>query len=149
MATVSLKRNFTNIDEYMSWKHHIDTVKSAISKSLSILYKSTDVWANIVQNSYISPIYVIHHKDRHTHASPLLDGTRALSVDKLNIVNILRLMHKCKYNLNSPVFCNVFTHRTRSKYTLWNETSIHEPLCQTNFSQYCISYVEPIFEIQY
>ena len=147
MATVSLKRNFTNIDEYMSWKHHIDTVKSAISKSLSILYKSTDVLSkHCTKQLYFSYICNSPQRSVYTRKS----SSRWYESFKCwQVVNILRLMHKCKYNLNSPVFCNVFTHRTRSKYTLWNETSIHEPLCQTNFSQYCISYVEPIFEIQY
>ena len=43
-------------------------------------------------------------------------------------------------NLNHPVFRNIFTHRTRTKYALQNEHSIQEPLCRINFSQYCISY---------
>ena len=48
------------------------------------------------------------------------------------------MQQQCKYNLNSPVFQNVFTHRTRKKYVLWNENAIHEPPCRTNFSQCCI-----------
>ena len=44
-------------------------------------------------------------------------------------------MYKCKQNLNLPVF--------RTKYALRNENSIQEPLCGTNFSQYCISYRGP------
>ena len=49
-------------------------------------------------------------------------------------------MCKRKQNLNPPVFRNIFTHRTKTKYALRNEYSIQEPLCQTNFRQYCISY---------
>ena len=50
-------------------------------------------------------------------------------------------MYKCKQNLNPPVFPNIFTHSTKTKYALRNEYSIQEPLCRTNFSQYyCISY---------
>ena len=50
-------------------------------------------------------------------------------------------MYKCKQaNLNPPVFGNIFTHRTKTKYAPRNGNSIQEPLCQTNFSQYCISY---------
>ena len=45
-------------------------------------------------------------------------------------------------NLNPPVFCNIFPHRTRTKYALQNEHSIQEPLCRINFIQYCISYRE-------
>ena len=52
-------------------------------------------------------------------------------------------MYKCKQNLNPPVFRNSFTHRTKTKYALRNESSIQEPLCRTNFSQYCISYRGP------
>ena len=52
-------------------------------------------------------------------------------------------MYKCKQNLNPPVFRNIFTHRTKTKYALRNEISIQEPLCRTNFSQYCISYLGP------
>ena len=48
-----------------------------------------------------------------------------------------------KQNLNPPVFRNIFTHRTKTKYALRNEYSIQEPLCRTNFSQYCISYRGP------
>ena len=46
-------------------------------------------------------------------------------------------------NLNPPVFRSIFTHRTKTKYVLQNENSIEEPLCRTNFSQYCISYRGP------
>ena len=49
-------------------------------------------------------------------------------------------MYKCKQDLNPPIFRNIFTHRTKTKYALRNENSIQEPLCRTNFSQYCISY---------
>ena len=49
-------------------------------------------------------------------------------------------MYKCKQNLNPPVFRNIFTHRTKTKYALRNENSIQEPLCRANCSQYCISY---------
>ena len=66
----------------------------------------------------------IYHKDRYTHASPLLNDTKALNVFKLNIFNILCFMYKCKQNLNPPVFHNVFTHRTKTKYALRNEYSI-------------------------
>ena len=52
-------------------------------------------------------------------------------------------MYKCKKNLKPPVFRNIFTHRTKTKYVLRNENSIQEPLCRTNFSQYCISYRGP------
>ena len=83
---------------------------------------------------------VIYHKDRYTHASPLLNDMKALNVFQLNILNILCFMYKCKQNLNPPVFLNIFTHRTKTKYALRNENSIQEPLCRTNFSQYCISY---------
>ena len=82
---------------------------------------------------------VIYHKDRYTHASPLLNDMKALNIFKLNIFNILCFMFKCKQNLNAPVFRNIFTHRTKTKYVLRNEYSIQEPLCRTNFSQYCIS----------
>ena len=67
---------------------------------------------------------------------------KTLNVFKLNIFNILCFMHKCKQNLNPPVFPNIFTHRTKTKYALQNENSIQEPLRRTNFSQYCISYRE-------
>ena len=86
---------------------------------------------------------VIYHKDRYTHASPLLNDMTALNVFKLNIFNILCFMYKCKQNLNRPVFRNIFTHRTKTKYVLRNEYSIQEPLFRTNFSQYCISYRGP------
>ena len=65
---------------------------------------------------------------------------KALNVFKLNIFNILCFVYKCKQNLNPPVFHNNFTHRTKTKYALRKEYSIQEPLCRTNFSQYCISY---------
>ena len=45
-------------------------------------------------------------------------------------------MYKCYQNLDLPVFRNIFTHRTKTKFVLW----IEKPLCRTNFSQYRISY---------
>ena len=88
---------------------------------------------------------VIYHKGRYryTHASPLLNDMKALNVFQLNIFNILCFMYKFKQNLNYPIFHNIFTHRTKTKYALRNENSIQEPLCRTNFSQYCISYRGP------
>ena len=62
------------------------------------------------------------------------------SLFKSNIFNILCFMNKCKQSLNPPVFRNIFTHRAKTKYALRNENSIQEPLCRTNFSQYCIPY---------
>ena len=66
-----------------------------------------------------------------------------LKVFNLNIFNILCFMYKCKQNINSPVFRNIFTHRTKTKCVLRNENSIQKPLCRTTFSQYCISYCGP------
>ena len=86
---------------------------------------------------------VIYHKDWYTYASPLLNDMKALNVFKLNIFNIFCFMYKCKQNLNSPVFRNIFVHRTKTKYALRNEHFIQKPLCRTNFSQYCISYYGP------
>ena len=83
---------------------------------------------------------VIYRKDWYAHAIPLLHDMKALNVFKLSIFNILCFMYKCKHNLNPAVFCNIFTHRTKTKYALRNEYSIQELLCRTNFSQYCILY---------
>ena len=41
-------------------------------------------------------------------------------------------MYKCKQSLNSPVFRNIFTHKTKTKYALRNENSFQEPLCFKN-----------------
>ena len=69
---------------------------------------------------------------------------KVLNVFKLNVFNILCFIYKCKQNLNSSLFRNIFTCRAKTKYALLqNESSIQEPLCQTNFSQYCISYRGP------
>ena len=68
---------------------------------------------------------------------------KALNVFQLNIFNILCFMSKYKQNLNPPVFRNIFTHITKTKYAFRNENSIQEPLCQTNFCHYCISYCGP------
>ena len=68
---------------------------------------------------------------------------KALNVFKYNIFNILCFMYKCKQNVNPPVFHSIFTHITKTKYALRNEYSFQEPLCRTNFSQYCISYRGP------
>ena len=66
-----------------------------------------------------------------------------LNVFKLNIFNILCFIHKYKQILSPSVFRNIFTHRTKLKYALQNETSIQDSLHQKNFSQYCISYHGP------
>ena len=86
---------------------------------------------------------VIYHKDRNTHASPQLNDSKALNAFKLSIFNFLCFMYKCKQSLDPPVFRNIFIHRTKTKYALRNENSNQEPLCRTDFSQYCISYRGP------
>ena len=68
---------------------------------------------------------------------------KSFNVFQLNIFNILCFMYKCKQNLNPPVFRNIFTHRTKTKYPLRHENSIQETLCRTTFSLYCISYRGP------
>ena len=68
---------------------------------------------------------------------------KALNVFQLNIFNILCFMYKCKKNLNPPVFRNILTHRTKTKYALRNENSNQELLYRTSFSQFCISYRGP------
>ena len=82
-------------------------------------------WAR-TSNSKLENVYcyqkhaarVIYHKDRYTHLKPLLNDTKALNAFKLNIFNISSFMHKCKQNLNPPVFRNIFTHRTKAKYQI-------------------------------
>ena len=86
---------------------------------------------------------VIYYKDRYTHASPLLNDLKALNGFQLNIFNILYFMYKCMQNLSPPVFRNIFTHRTKTKYALRNENFIQELLFQTNISQYCILHRGP------
>ena len=174
---IHIKREHTTkilgvfIDENLSWKQHIEILSSKISKSIGIIYKSTDVlskqclkqlyfrfihsyvnYANIAwastSKSKLECLYhcqkhaprVIYHRDWYTYASLLLNDMKALNVFKLNIFNILCFMYKCKQNLNPPVFRKIFTHRTKTKYAPRYKYSIQEPLCRTNFCQYCISY---------
>ena len=70
---------------------------------------------------------------------------KALNVFKLNIFNIVCIMYKCKQNLNPPVFPNIFTHRTKTKYALRNEYSIQELLCRTNLVSIAFHTVDPTF----
>ena len=68
---------------------------------------------------------------------------KGLNVFKLNIFNILCFLYKCKQNLHPSVFCDIFTHRTKTKYVLQNQDSTQEPLCRTNSTQCYISYHGP------
>ena len=139
-------------DENLSWKQHIEILSNKISESIGILYKSRVVlskqclkqlyfsfihsyvnyaniaWASTSKSKLERPYRcqkhaarVIYHKDRYTHASPLLKDMKALNVFRLNIFNF---MYKCKQNLNPPMFRNIFTHRTKTKYAHRNENSI-------------------------
>ena len=65
---------------------------------------------------------------------------KGLSVYKLNILDILYFMTKCKYRMNPHIFCNFFADRTKIKKVLENENFTGELLCQKHFSQYCILY---------
>ena len=132
------------IDENLSWKQHIEILSSKISKNIGILYKSRDAlsrqclkqlyfsfihgyvnylliaWAATSQSKLERLNRCQKHATRviyrYTHASPLLNDMKALNVFRLNIFNILCFMYNCKQNLNPPVFCNIFTHRTKTKY---------------------------------
>ena len=157
----------------MSWKQHINIVRRKISKSIGIPYKSryvlrkqclkqlyfsfihnyvnySNIAWQITSKSKFERLYhcqkhttrVIYHIGWYTHAILLLNDMKTLNDFELNIFNILCLMYKCKQNLN-PVFHNIFTHKTKTNYPLRNQNSIQEPLCRTNFSQYCISYRGP------
>ena len=54
-------------------------------------------------------------------------------------------MYKCKQDLNPPIFRNIFTHRTKTKYALRNENSIQEPLCRTILVSIAFHTMDPIF----
>ena len=103
----------------------------------------TSRWLNSLTATRWVPLMgaarVIYRKD------PLLNDMKASNVFPLNIFSILCLMYKCKQNISPPVFGNTFIHRRKTKYELRNENFIQEPLCGTNFRQYCISYVDPTF----
>ena len=43
-------------------------------------------------------------------------------------------IYKFKKNLDLAVFPKIFTHKTKTKYSLRN--SVQKPLCQTNFSRH-------------
>ena len=93
-----------------SYVNYVKIARSSTSKSkLERLYRCQKHAAR-----------VIYHNGRYTHASPLLNYMKALNVFKLNVFNILCFMYKCKQNLNLPVFCNIFTHRIKTKYALRN-----------------------------
>ena len=69
-------------------------------------------------------VRLIYHKDWYTCVGLLLNDMKSLNVFQFNIVNILCFMYKGKQNSNPPVFRNIFTHRTKTKYALQNENSV-------------------------
>ena len=122
IENINVKREYITkflgvfIDENMSWKQHINKIRSKIFKSIAIFYKSRDVlskclkqlyffayskFCNSVNNAWAStskseferlyPCRVIYHKYWYTLASPLLNDMKALNFFQLNILNILCL----------------------------------------------------------
>ena len=162
------------IDENISWKYHIDTIGTKISKSIGILYKAREFlskhnlkqlyysfihsylnYANIAwgstHKSKLELLYrrqkqaarIIYFKDRYTNAKPLLRDMGVLNIYELNIFNILCFMYKCKYNLNPPMFQDLYKIKQENKYTLRDSGCLFEPLCRTEFSKFSINYRGP------
>ena len=138
IENINVKREYITkflgvfIDENMSWKQHINKIRSKIYKSIAIFYKSRDVLSkclkqlyffvylklcNYVNNAWAStskseferlcPCRVIYHKYWYTHASPLLNDMKALNVFQLNIFNFLCLcinVSKIELLLYFPLF---------------------------------------------
>ena len=138
--TFSFEGKLRKYDISVKWKH-MKTNESKIFSALFTNFCKTSIllfmqyvnYANIAwastNRSKLKRLYrcqkdaarLICHKDQFTHASPLLNDTKAVNVFKLNI---FRILCKCKQILNPHVFHNIFTHRRKTKYALGNENSI-------------------------
>ena len=89
--------------------------------------------------------HVIYHKDRYTHASPLLNDMKALNVFQLNIFNILCFMYKCKQNLNPPLFRNIFTHKQKPNMRSEMKILFKNPYAEQILVSIAFHTVDPTF----
>ena len=88
-------------------------------------------------------VRIINLKDRFTHAKPLFQGMKILSLFEINLFQILCFMFKCKVNLAPQIFQYLFTLKPENKYTTRSAGTLIEPLCRTKLSQFSISFRGP------
>ena len=76
---------------------------------------------------------IIYDKDRFAHTKPLFKHVKALTVDEINLFQILSLIFKRKNRTAKFVFHKLYTLKPPSKYSLRTGNLLSIPLKRTKF----------------
>ena len=158
------------INENVTWKPHINTISTKISKSIGTLYgvrliiprKQLNQLYFLFVHSYLNheniawvlprklstlcrqqkhSIRLLGFKGKFTHSRPLFKEIGALNKYEINIFNISRFMFKWKNKVCPKAFENLFILRPKSKNQLRRSCTLLEPFCKSKLSQLCINYL--------
>ena len=118
------------INENLTWKNHIEVVENKISKNIGVLYRASHLldfknlkiyfsfihiyisyaniaWASTFKNKLQRirkkqrhAARITFHENRFDHLRPLLKEMKALNIYQINIIQILKFMHKTKNGIN-------------------------------------------------
>ena len=142
------------IDEDVTWKAHINTISTKISKSIGarliiprkklnqLYFSFVHLCLGSTQKTKLSTLYrpqkhairLLSFKDQFTHSRPLFKEIGVLDINEINIFNILCLMFKCKNKGLPKAFENLFTLNSKNKYQLKRICTLLEPFCKSKFS---------------
>jgi len=86
---------------------------------------------------------LINFKDRYTHAKPLLEEMKILTIYELNIFNVIFFVYKCKLKICPNIFNDIYALKPANKYTLRDDGVLSTPAIRTDLSKFCINYRAP------
>ena len=81
---------------------------------------------------------IIYDKNHFAHTKPLFKHSKALTVNEINLFQILSLTFKRKNRTAPFVFHNLYTLKPPSKYSLRTGNLLSIPLKRTKFGQFSI-----------
>ena len=111
----------------------------------SYLNYANIAWASTNKSNFISlyrhqkhAVRIIYNKDHFLHTKPLFIHAKILTVYKINLLQILSLMFKCKNRTAPFVFHNLYTLKPASKQSLRTVNLLSVPLKRTKLDQFSI-----------
>ena len=87
-------------------------------------------------------IRVIKFEDRLTHAKPLFEELKVLTLYEINIFQNLCFMFKCKIGLSPRIFPHLYTEKQSGKYNTRSK-QLKEPKIKSKYEEFSISYRAP------
>ena len=128
----------------MFTKHYFSFIHSYINYS-NIAWASTNK-TNLKKlfGKQKQAVRIIFNQDRFTHARHLLKTINALTVNQINLLQVLLFMHKIKPNSSPGIFLHQFQIINHKYATRYSRNNFKDPKRETNYAKYCIHARGPV-----